>query len=310
VLPAPRVRSLAALLLAAATAAPCAARAAACCMSATAFGVGRLRIWEDAAVGLQVGTARSLGQWNDAGVLKTNAPGFSDGLTRVEPWAIVRLHERVQVQAWAPLLLNDRTSAGQSQLAGGIGDVGAAARFEVVSLGEYAGLPGLAVTLGALAPTGRRPEETSPPVFAGATGRGAWGGSLAVETEYASLPWFVRLDAGVTAFLPFRRPDTGASQRYGRVLQAALSAGDEVLPDKLFLAVSVSGEWEAPITLDGAEVARSRAYSYAVAGSASWLVDPHWTLVTSVTNNVWPDGAGSNRDARVGLNLGVRYGRF
>jgi hypothetical protein len=298
------------LLLVVAAASPSAAEAAACCMSATAFGVGRLRIWEEAAVGVQLGTARSVGQWTEGGTLRTNGAGFSDGLSRLEPWAILRLHERVQVQAWAPFLVNDRASAGQSQLAGGLGDLGAAVRYELVSIGEYAGLPALAFTFGALAPTGRRPEETSPPLFAGATGRGAWGGSLAVETEYASLPWFVRLDAGVTAYLPFRRPDTGASQQYGRTLQAALSAGREVLPEKLVLAVAISGEWEAAIAIGGAEVPRSKAYSYTLSGSASWLVDPHWTLVTSLTNNVWPDAAGMNRDARVGLNLGVRYGHF
>jgi hypothetical protein len=301
---------IAAVLLAASASWPRAASAAACCMSATAFGVGRLRIWEEWATGVQFGTARSMGQWDEAGVLRPNPAGFSDGLTRVEPWAIVRLHERVQFQAWAPVLLEDRHGGGQTQLAAGLGDVGSAVRFELVSIGEYAGLPALAFTVGALAPTGRRPEETSPPLFAGTTGRGAWGGSFAVETEYAYLPWFVRLDAGVSAFLPFRRPDTGASQRYGRVLQAALSAGREVLPEKLVLAVALSGEWEAPITIDGTEVQRSDAYSYSIAASASWLVDPHWTLVTSLTNNVWPDGAGMNRDARVGINLGVRYGHF
>lgn len=288
---------------------PRAATAAACCMSASAFGVGRLRIWEDYAFGLQLGTARSLGQWDEAGNLRRNASDFSDGLNRLEPWAIVRLHERVQVQAWVPVILNDRRSGGETQLAGGLGDVGAAARFEVVSLGEYAGLPGLAFTVGAVAPTGRRPEETSPPLFAGTTGRGAWG-SLALETEYASLPWFVRLDAGITAYLPFRRPDTGASQQYAPAFQAALSAGNEILPEKLVVAAAVSGEWEGSLSLDGAEVPSSKAYSVSLAGSLSWLVDPHWTLVANVTNNVWPDGAGVNRDARIGFTLGVRYGHF
>ena len=289
---------------------PRAASAAACCLSATAFGVGRLRIWEDYAIGVQLGTARSLGQWDQAGKLRRNASGYSDGLSRFEPWAIVRLHERVQVQAWIPVLLNDRAGGGETQLAGGLGDVGAAARFEIVSLGEYAGLPAFAVTLGAVAPTGRRPEQTSPPLLAGTTGRGAWAGSLALETEYAWLPWFVRLDAGITASLPFRRSDTGASQQYGPLLQAALSAGNEIVPEKLVVAVAVSGEWERALSLDGAEVPRSNAYSYSLAGSLSWLVDPHWTLVANVTNDVWPDGAGMNRDARIGFTMGVRYGHF
>lgn len=286
------------------------APAAACCMSATGFGLGRLRVWEESAFGLQLGTARSLGQWDSGGSLRWNGSGYSDGLSLAQPWAIVRVHERVQLQAWVPVYLNDRRSGGQTQLAGGVGDVGAASRFELVSLGEYAELPGVAVTVGLLAPTGRRPEETSPPLFAGATGRGAWGGSVALETEYATLPWFVRLDAGVSAFLPFRRPDTGASQRYGPLFQAALSAGNEVVADKLVLALSLAGEWETTTRSDGAVVPGSNAYSYAVSGAASWLVTPHWTLVGNLTSNIWPDGAGMNRDARLGFTAGVRYGHF
>lgn len=293
-----------------ATALPQRASAAACCVSATSFGVGRLLAWEDFAVGLQLGHARSLGQWDSGGSLRWNGRDFSDGLTQAQAWAILRLHDRVQLQAWVPLVVNDRRSGAQSQISGGLGDAGAAVRWELLEIGEYQGLPSFAVTAGALAPTGRRVEETSPPLFAGATGRGAWGGSLAVETEYAFLPWFVRLDAGATGYLPFRRADTGARQRYGPLLQAALSTGRELLPDVLVAAVALTGEWEAPITMDGVTVPRSRAYSYALAASLAWRVEPRWTITGTVNNTVWPDGAGMNRDARLGFTLGVRHGHF
>jgi hypothetical protein len=290
--------------------APRPAAAAACCTSATSFGVGRLLVWEDWAVGLQVGYARSLGQWDASGSLRRNPSGFSDGLTRMEPWAIVRLHERVQLQAWAPVLVNDRRSGSQSQVAVGLGDIGGAVRWELAGIGEYAKLPSFAVTTGVVAPTGRRVEETSGPLFAGATGRGAWGGSFAAEAEYAWLPWFVRLDAGVTAFLPFRRADTGALQRYGPLLQAALSTGRELVPDVLVAALALQGEWEGSQSLSGATVPSSSASLYSLAGSLSWRVEPHWSLVGTVTNSLWPDGAGANRDARLGFTIGVRHGHF
>lgn len=286
------------------------ALAAACCMSATSFGVGRLRIWEEVAAGVQLGHARSLGQWDAAGALRLNGSSLVDGLSQVQPWVIVRLHERVQLSAWAPLLLNDRRVGDQGQLAGGLGDLGAAVRGELVSLGQYDGLPSFAVTLGALAPTGRRPEQTSPPLFAGTTGRGAWGLSVAVESEYAFLPWFVRVDAGATWLLPFVRPDTGARQRYGAQLAAALSGGRELLADRLITALSLSAEWEGALELDGVEQPASRARSLTLAASLSWVVDPHWTLVGGVTNGLWPGGAGQNRDARLGLTFGVRHAWF
>jgi len=34
-------------------------------------------------------------------------------------------------------------------------------------------------------------------------------------------------------------------------------------------------------------------------GSLSWRFDPHWTLVGTVANSVWPDGFGMNQDARI-----------
>jgi len=289
---------------------PAAARAAACCTSATSFGVGRLLVWEDFAVGVQLGHVRSLGGWDSRGTLRLYGADFADGLTRVEPWAIVRLHDRVQVQARVPVLVNDREVGPASQVAAGLGDVGAGVRVEALSIGQYAELPSLAFTLGALAPTGRRPEQALPPLGAGTTGRGAWGVSLALETEWTHLPWYVRLDAGVTASMPFRRPDTGLEQLYGPLVQAALSGGRELVPDRLVGALALQAEYEAPLRTAGVLVPDSRAWAVGLTGSLSWRVEPHWTLVTSLTSSVWPTGVGMNRDARLGLTVGVRYGYF
>lgn len=290
---------------------PAAAHAAACCVSATSFGVGRLLVWEDFAVGVQLGHTRVLGQYDATRALRLFGPGeFSDGLTRVEPWTIVRLADRVQVQARVPVVLNDRRAGGLSQVAAGLGDLGAAVRLEAISLGEYERLPSLGFTLGLLAPTGRRAEQALAPLGAGVTGRGAWGGSLALESEYTWLPWYVRLDAGVTVYAPFRRADTGASQWYGPVVQAALSSGRELVSDKLVLALSAQVEWEAPLHLSGELVPSSSAFLPSLVTSLSWRAHPHWTFVTSIAGSVWPSGVGVNRDARLGVVLGGRYGHF
>src|SRR6516165_6251558 len=91
------VRSFALTIMATLAAAPRPASAAACCVSATSFGVGRLLAWEDAAAGLQLGHARSLGQWDASGSLRWNAGDYSDGLTTLQVWGIVRVLERVQL---------------------------------------------------------------------------------------------------------------------------------------------------------------------------------------------------------------------
>lgn len=302
--------ALVAAVAALAGAAPGPARAAACCTSATSFGIGRLLAWEDAAFGLQLGHARSVGQWDREGVLRWSGGELSDGLSQAQAWTIYRVHDRVQLQAWVPFVVNDRRAGPTSQVAGGLGDAGAAARLEAVKLGEWERLPSVAVTASVLAPTGRRVEDTDPPLFAGATGRGAWGGSLALEVEWALSPWFVRVEGGATGYLPFTRSDTGDRQRYGPVLQAAVSTGREVVADVLVAAVALTGEWESAIRLDGAPVAGSRAYAYGLATSLAWRVHPRWTLVGSATSTVWPDGGGMNRDARLGFTVGVRHGVF
>lgn len=299
--------ALAALALACAAGAG-RAGAAACCTSATAFGVGRLLVWEDAAVGVRLGHSRSLGGWDGAGVRRRD--GVSDGLTTVEPWAILRLAPRLQLQARAPLLANDRAAGARRQLAGGPGDAGIGLRVEVLSPGEYVGLPAVAFTVSGVAPTGRRVEQTRGPLFAGATGRGAWGGSLAAEVEHARMPWFVRLDAGITLLAPFRRTDGGARQQDGPIGQVALGAGLEVVPDVLVAAAALQGEWEAAHRVDGATVRGSGARAATWSASASWRASPHWTWVVALSGPVWLDGGGRNRDGRLGFTLGARHGFF
>lgn len=298
------------LLVTLAAFAPQPVRAAACCVSATSFGAGRLLIWEDFAAGIQVGHARVLGQWDAGGALHWNPPEYSEGVSQLQPWAIVRMQERVQLQGWAPVLVNDRASGSVSQVAGGLGDIGAAARFELVAIGALRGFPSLAATVAGTAPTGRRIEQTSPPLFAGTTGRGAWSGSLAVESEYPLAPYFLRLDASMTGFLSFERSDTGQQQHYGPLLRASLSAGREIVPGEVVLALAALGEWEGALQLDGALVPGSQDHVYSLAASLSWRCNPHSTLVGTLSNSVWPHGFGMNQDARIGFTIGARYGHF
>lgn len=286
------------------------ALAAACCLSATSFGVGRLLVWEDFAIGFSLGHARVLGEWDAQGNLHLNPPGYSEGITRTQLWMIVRLHERVQAQAWAPVLVNDRWSNDQHQIAGNIGDVGGAVRVELVPIGAFKNLPSLAMTLGGAFPTGKRVEQTSLPLFAGATGLGAYAGSIGLESEYAFLPWFVRLELGLTGYLPFRRSDTGQREQYGPLIQATLSAGREAFTERIVIAFALHGEWQDHIEFNGNAVPDSRARALSTAVSLSWRANPHWTLLATGSNAVWPSGVGRNRDARAGLDVGVRYGHF
>jgi hypothetical protein len=304
------LRTAAAAVAIATALTPPAASAAACCISATSFGVGRLLMWEEAAFGVSVGHARLLGEFETSTAFRPYGAAYTEGLTSVQPWAIVRVHPRIQLQAFVPVLVNDREGGGQRQVSGTVGDIGAAARFEFTAIGEYLHVPALALTVGVVAPTGRRVEATSPPLFAGATGLGAWQGALGLEGEYAFLPYFVRLNVGGSGFAPFTRADTGQRQVLGPLVQVAAATGREVVPDKVVVAASLQFDWQADAWLDSVRAPSSQASQFTVSLSVAWRVRPHWTLTCSAYDTAWPDGLGRNRDGRVGLSIGARYGLF
>jgi hypothetical protein len=281
------------------------ASAAACCLSVSVVGAGRLTAWEAAAGGLTSSYAHTTGRWTSAGAYRAFDGALLQDELRFEAWGIVRLAEAWQLSARAPWVVGIRAARDGSSLGTGPGDVSAAVRWEVVSLGAWQHVPGIALTAGVTGPTGRRPELATDALGASITGRGAFGGSLGLTVEETWNPWFVRLDAGVTVFAPFTRLDTGASQWLGPNVQASLSGGRELF-ERLVLAVSVRVDHELPYALDARAVAGSAATSLSASGSAAWKVTNHWTLTAALT----ADALGTNRDARLAATLGVRHGFF
>ena len=78
----------------------------------------------------------------------------------------------------------------------------------------------------------------------------------------------------------------------------------------MVLAVALRGEWQDRLKYDGTAIPDSQTRALSTGVSLSWRADPHWTLVATASNSVWPTGGGKNGDARLGLNAGVRYGHF
>jgi hypothetical protein len=287
------------------------AHAAACCLSASVVGVGRLSVWEDAAGGFSSSLSHGTGRWDAWNQYRPFAATVREDEVRLEAWAMVRLAEQWQVSARVPWVVGVRGAGDASSVGTGVGDVSAAVRWEAISLGAYEHVPGVALSLGLTAPTGRRPEQATAALGASATGRGAWNASLAVAAEYAVAPWFVRLDVGALLNAPFVRADTGATQTFGPGAQVALSGGRELFREKLVVALSLRFEHEFPMWLDGVHTARTDSSSLTSTLSAAWKVTPHWTVTGAFSTDALGHlGVAQNKEERLAFTLGVRHGFF
>jgi len=288
------------------------ARASACCMSASVTGVGRLAIWEQAATGVMTTYGHGTGLYTASSEYRGLPEGVREDDLRFDAWALVRLAESVQVTARVPWVVGLKSAPdGTSSVGAGFGDVMAGARWDVIGLGEYAELPGIALMGSVVAPTGRRPEQAFDALGATATGRGAWGLSAALAVEKAVVPWFIRADAALTYNFSFQRADTQQWQQFGPGLNVGVTGGYELKPDKLVLALALRVDHEWPLRVDGEVMPDSSATALTATLSGSWKVTPKWTLTGSVgTDALGRLGVAQNRPERAVFSLGVRYGFF
>lgn len=289
------------------------ARAASCCVSATAVGMGRLLAWERFAVGLQSALVSGLGYFDLDGRWRRASAGYRDYQWRSDVWGLVDLTHHLTLAVDLPLILNYRAAGDLgSGVGGGVGDLQAGLRWDVLPVGGYVGRPGFALSLAFTAPTGRATDTAigrGDVVGAGVTGRGAWVLSAGAVLEKAADTWFVRCGLTLNVPLPMTRADTGASQRFGPGLAALLVAGGRLVED-LTLSGLVRLDWEHDVTLAGAAVPDSWVLDPGVGIALSWRVHPHVTLQASLDTNLFVDWLGHNAPGRVTAALGLRYGHF
>jgi hypothetical protein len=278
-------------------------------MSASAFGVGRLAIWEELAVILGASGSPGLGRWDEYRAWVANADGYSETEWRANLAAIVAVHPRVQLWGRLPLVATSKEAFGTREAGGGPGDGQAGARFEALSIGEFSQLPALAFNLGVTAPTGRAVNAAKKPLASDVTGRGSWILSAGVSLERAELPWYVQLNAGVFVPLASRREDMGADQRYGTGVEVALAGGVE-LREGLVLSLVLRASRDGEITLGEAPVANSGGFDLGGGPTLSLKLSPHWTVQAGLDTGMFRTGFGDNRPGRVTANAGLRYGHF
>ncbi|MCC7070531.1 MAG: hypothetical protein IT383_04360 [Deltaproteobacteria bacterium] len=285
------------------------AHASVCCMTAGLFGVGRLALWEQAAVGVRATGAETFGAWSAEGAWTPSPAGWVDRELRLDGYALLRLSERGQIHVLLPTVGNVRGADPDVAAGGGLGDVELGVRYELVNVGERAFVPAIGVTASALLPSSVRPEEATGRLDVDATGRGAPGVAGAVSFEQALGTLFGRVDLGGTLYAPFVRVDLRQHQRYGPTL-AAVASGGGTVAGGLLLGLTAGVAHDLPVVIAKEEQPGSSATSATAGVLASWTVDPHWTLLASASSGLFVDALGQNRPGRVTASLGVRYGAW
>lgn len=175
------------------------AHAQACCAGA-AVGTGRLLLHEEHLVGIDVRATKTLGSFaNDARYRQSSATQIQleEGL-----FGSIRFLERGQASLRAPFVQSLYETTTRSELGGGLGDVQASGRYDFVMAGESLSLPGMALTAGVVAPTGRPVEKSKRLLGTDTTGTGAFQVSLGFGLEQT----FDRVFVGSTTSASYRLP--------------------------------------------------------------------------------------------------------
>lgn len=283
------------------------AEAASCCVSSS-VGVPRLRAWEAAAVGVTGAFSTAPGQWDPDGQWRSFRD-YGEREWRLSASGLLRVHRRLQLHGLLPVVLNQRDGTARSETGGGLGDLQVAARYDLSSVGEAGAWPGLALSLGVLAPTGRPLDESRSQLGADATGRGAWVISPGMTLEQVWGGRFLQATAAATIPLPHERADH-VSQRFGPGVVVGLASGLEIVPGQVVLGALLRLSWESSLALDGRTIDNSGRADSAVGLSVAWDATEYLTVQAGVEVGLLLSHLGDNQPGRVGGSLGLRWAAF
>lgn len=285
------------------------AQAAACCLSANAFGIGRLAMWETLAVILGGSVSPVAGRWDQQATWRPNPAEFAETEWRTQLSALAAVHPRLQLSGRVPLVLTQKVFAEQQESGGGLGDTQFAVRYEPVFQGEYEFLPEVALNAGVTVPVGRTATDSQTALGSDVTSRGAWVPSASASVELARSNWFALLGGGVTWPLPMAGFEPGRTQQLGLGWQLTAAGGVEV-KKALVLSLAARGAFEGPIQMDGAVVPESEAFEMGLGPAVAWTFVPHFTLQGGVDLELHASGLGDNRQGRTTASLALRYAYF
>ena len=263
------------------------ARAQACCAGAGTLAPVRLAEEERWAAALVLRGSSQLGQWDGEGRW-TGSPEGSAELGMEQQLAIaLRWAPGWQGSLLLPWVETWRRVPGLSDAGTGLGDVRLGVRWDLVAPGEWEGLPGAALLMGASLPTGRSAEQARQPLGADGTGLGTTTvqAGLALEQTHGHLLWQASGQAQYSA----DRAIGPLRVSFGPQLLAQAALG-WAFDSSAGLALTASVRHDLPSSADGAEVAGSGRTLTSVGLAAGLPLARGWRLQASLGAPVAADG--------------------
>lgn len=271
--------------------------AAACCTSATAFGTGRLLLWESWAAGIRTSSVHEFGFYDDYGHYENSQQGEVDRQLRIEAYSLVSITKDASIFVVIPWLFpTTSTRSGSLRTGSNISDIQIGYRHQIIDIGEYEELPSLALSLSLLVPTGTpRAKDVSP---YDVTGRGVLGINTGASLEKTWHPFFLQLNLGGSLLINNIRGADTDSDSVSPSFQIALASGIEFTEG---LVMSILGQFSYEVP---------QKYKSTLGASLSWRFDPHITALLNVNTDPFLDGLGANWPGQFSYGFGLRYGYF
>jgi hypothetical protein len=277
------------------------ARGQACCAGGGVVTPGRLAPHEVALVGIEARAGWAIGSHDGQARYAGAAQGSAEVDLEQALLASVRLHKIAQISLRAPLAQTWRTTRSTGgEFGGGLGDLNASARVDLLRTGQARPLPGVAILAGITLPTGKATEDASKPLATDATGIGAWQGSVGVAAEQTFGPWLVSVSA--VASLRSARHVGSVSEALAPQIALVGAAGYD-FENEATVAAVLSFATEANASINGAE-APSTSHRQTRAGLSGVLpFSDRLRLQGSVFVDLPIDGLGRNATATTGMSL-------
>jgi len=239
------------------------------------------------------GHFNSSGRYVDGG-------GARDREVRFELRAMTKITRALSFGVIVPYVRTERSFAETSSSGSGMGDLTLLSRYDFVRVGGQNGIPGVALTFAATAPTGRSPDRARDLLGTDVTGVGTWELKPGIALEKAWWTgWFVAAGASVGFFAPYSRAD-GAVVSLGPRFQSFV-AGGKSFRSGVGVAIGATHEQEAAPRADGLRVGASRARTSALT-FISYEFDDHWQVLASILVDV----VGREQIAGTTFGLGIR----